>query len=145
MATDVFTYLIGGKAGQGVKKAGEVAASLFSELRRYVFQMNDYQSLIRGGHNFSIVSTSTRPIYSHYGTADIIVNLDRRSLDIHRDDVKPGGLLVADDSFAGEGIGLPILSQAKRYKRPDLITGVSGVAVLAAVTGVPKDRLLEIV
>jgi 2-oxoglutarate ferredoxin oxidoreductase subunit alpha len=56
----IFTFLIGGKAGQGTKKSGTVAANFFTSLDRFVFQMNDYPSLIRGGHNFSIVSTSTK-------------------------------------------------------------------------------------
>jgi 2-oxoglutarate ferredoxin oxidoreductase subunit alpha len=83
MKKDVFTYIIGGKAGQGTKKAGLVAANFFADLKREVFQMNDYPSLIRGGHNFSVVSTSTSKIYSHYMKADIVVVLDQRSYDVH--------------------------------------------------------------
>jgi hypothetical protein len=44
MKKDVFTYIIGGKAGQGTKKAGIVAANIFADLKREVFQMNDYPS-----------------------------------------------------------------------------------------------------
>ena len=52
MVHDVFTFLVGGKAGEGVKKAGSVAAHIFSSIGRQVFQMDDYMSLIRGGHIF---------------------------------------------------------------------------------------------
>ncbi|MHA1320580.1 MAG: hypothetical protein ACTSQ1_12330 [Promethearchaeota archaeon] len=48
MVYDVFTFLVGGKAGEGVKKAGSVAAHMFSSMGRQVFQMDDYMSLIRG-------------------------------------------------------------------------------------------------
>ena len=60
MAKDVFTFLVGGKAGEGIKKTGSVAAHLFSSMGREVFLMDDYQSLIRGGHNFTVVSSSAR-------------------------------------------------------------------------------------
>ena len=58
---DTFTFLVGGKAGEGVKRAGLVASQLFGSLGRFVFQMDDYQSLIRGGHNFSVISSACRP------------------------------------------------------------------------------------
>jgi 2-oxoglutarate ferredoxin oxidoreductase subunit alpha len=76
MGKDVFTYIVGGKAGQGVKKAGSVAAEHFAAMGRHVFQMDDYPSLIRGGHNFVAVSTATREITSHYMKADLLVALD---------------------------------------------------------------------
>lgn len=76
---NVFTFLVGGKAGEGVKKAGAVAAHIFSSIGRHVFQMDDYMSLIRGGHNFSVVSTTPRWISSHYMKANLIVNFDKRS------------------------------------------------------------------
>ncbi len=41
MVSDVFTFLVGGKAGEGVKKAGSVAAHIFSSIGRHVFQMDD--------------------------------------------------------------------------------------------------------
>ena len=40
MVSDVFTFLVGGKAGEGVKKAGSVAAHIFSSMGGHVFQMD---------------------------------------------------------------------------------------------------------
>jgi 2-oxoglutarate ferredoxin oxidoreductase subunit alpha len=83
MKKDVFTFIVGGKAGQGIRKAGDVAAKLFIKKKRFVFNMSDYPSLIRGGHNFNIISTSTRRITSHYMKGDLILALDKRSYDTH--------------------------------------------------------------
>jgi len=117
MNNDEFTFLIGGKAGQGTKKAGLVVANFFASLNRYVFQMNDYPSLIRGGHNFSIVSTSTKKIYSHYMKADLIVVLDQRSYDLHKDHVAENGLVIFNsDKVKGKGIAVPISSEAKKIR-----------------------------
>jgi 2-oxoglutarate ferredoxin oxidoreductase subunit alpha len=139
---DVFTYIIGGKAGQGIMKAGEVAGNLFSMLKRYSFQVNEYPSLIRGGHNFAIVSSSVKPVYSFYRDADVIVALDRRSYEIHKSHLKPMGLMVVNEGD-GEGLGLPIVAESRKFQRPDLIQGVAGVAVLAAFLGVPEQRFQE--
>ena len=146
MKKDVFTYIIGGKAGQGTKKAGIVAANFFADLKREVFQMNDYPSLIRGGHNFSVVSTSTSKIYSHYMNADLVVVLDQRSYDIHKDHVTKNGVMVFNsDKVNGKGIGIAISSESKKYDNSDLIEGVTGFAVLAAYLDVDKKILDEII
>ncbi len=147
MNDDIFTFLIAGKAGQGTKKAGIVAANFFASLKRNVFQLNDYPSLIRGGHNFSIVSTSSRKIYSHYMKADLAVLLDQRSVKSHRNHLTEHGLLVYDDSTGKQeqGIGIPIASLAKKYSNPDLIVGVAGIATLAAAIACDRAILDTII
>jgi len=144
---DVFTYIIGGKAGEGVKKAGAAAANLFSDLGGKTFKMDDYQSLIRGGHNFSVVSTSIDDIYSHYMEADLIVNLDDRSYQLHKDHIADNGLMIynSGDTKDGEGIGLPINNIAKKYSKSDLIKGVTGIGVLSSVIGLDIDELENLI
>jgi 2-oxoglutarate/2-oxoacid ferredoxin oxidoreductase subunit alpha len=143
MNDEIFTYLIAGKAGQGTKKAGIVAANFFTGLKRNVFQMNDYPSLIRGGHNFSIVSTATRKIFSHYMKADLAVLLDERSYAIHQSHLAENGVLFYDSMIVkqGHGIGVPISSFAKEYSDSDLIVGVAGIAILAAAVGADRTKL----
>jgi 2-oxoglutarate ferredoxin oxidoreductase subunit alpha len=50
-----FSTLIGGIAGNGINEAGLAVGRLFSHLGYYIHMYYDYPSLIRGGHNFSIV------------------------------------------------------------------------------------------
>ncbi|MCU0851495.1 MAG: 2-oxoacid:acceptor oxidoreductase subunit alpha [Candidatus Thermoplasmatota archaeon] len=147
MNDDLFTFLIAGKAGQGTKKAGIVAANFFARFKRNVFQMNDYPSLIRGGHNFSIVSTSTQKIYSHYMKADLAVLLDQRSIKIHQNHLTEHGLLVYDDAIKKQehGIGIPITSLAKKYSTPDLIVGIAGIATLVAAIACDRSILDTII
>ncbi len=146
MKKEVFTYLIGGKAGQGTKKAGLVAANFFADLQREVFQMNDYPSLIRGSHNFSVVSTSTSKVYSHYMNANLAVVLDQRSYDIHQNHVSKNGVMVFNaDKVNGNGIGIGISSESKNYDNADLIEGVAGIAVLTAYLDIDKDTLDNII
>jgi len=140
-----FTFLVAGEAGHGVRRAGIVAADLFGELGRYVFQMDDYQSLIRGGHNFSVVSSSTAPVLSQYLRADLAVALDARSIEKHREHLSPSGVLVYNSSATGEtvpgAIGLPLSSLAKGYTYAELRLGVAAVSVLAARVGMTRSDL----
>lgn len=147
MKKDIFTLLVGGKAGQGVKKAGSVAAHVFTSMGRRVFQMDDYQSLIRGGHNFSVISTSTREITSHYMRANLVVALDARSYELHRNHLARDGIMVFNSDVVdnGQGFGIPMKSKAENYPRSDLRLGVGAIVVLAAVFGFDKKRMHEII
>ncbi len=100
-------------------------------------------SLIKGGHNFSVVSTSTRWISSHYMKADLIVNLDKRSYDNHIDHLSEGGVMVYNSDIKGDmdGIGISLTSEAKKYPNPNLMLGVGAIAILGATIGVNKTEL----
>jgi len=145
MTKETFTFMVGGKAGEGVKKAGLSASNFLASLGLRVFQMDDYQSLIKGGHNFSIVSASKREITSHYKFADLVVNLDARSYELHRGHVAEGGILVrnSDATKDGPGIGLPLTAEAKKYPDPGLRVGLASFAVLCAALGMDKAETNE--
>jgi len=147
MENDVFTFLVGGKAGEGVKKAGSVAAHIFSRMGRYVFEMDDYMSLIRGGHNFSVVSTSTRWISSHYMQANLVINFDKRSSQTHKDDIAENGIIVfnSDEEEDVDGIGIPLSSEADKYPMKKLMYGVGAVAILASAIGFKKIEMNDII
>jgi len=141
MPRHVFSFIVGGKAGQGVKTAWIVASRVFVEMGRDTFQNDDYPSLIRGGHNFSVVSTAPGAISSHYMRAQIVVALGKRSYELHRDHLAPGGLMVynSDELGEAEGVGLPISSEDKKYPLPGLRMGVA--AVLCAALGLEREYL----
>jgi len=150
---DIFTFIVGGRAGAGVKKSGATVSNLFSSMKRHVFQMDDYQSLIRGGHNFVATTTSVRRVTSHYMRADLLVALDARSVEVHRDHLAQGGVLVynsdeveSDELPDGpETIGLPLHSLAKEHPDPELRLGLAGPAALAAVIGLSGEELGRLV
>jgi 2-oxoglutarate ferredoxin oxidoreductase subunit alpha len=144
---EVFTFLVAGKAGEGVRKAGSVAAHLFSSMGRQVFNLDDYGSLIKGGHNFSLVSTANRRITSHYSKADLIVVPDQRSYDVHRNDLAKGGVLVYDPDTVkdAQGMAVSLSKEAKKYPNPNLRIGVGTVAILAAAAGWKKERLKNLI
>ncbi|TFG25210.1 MAG: 2-oxoacid:acceptor oxidoreductase subunit alpha [Promethearchaeota archaeon] len=147
MKNEVFTFLVGGKAGEGVKKAGSVAAHIFSSLGRHVFQMDDYMSLIRGGHNFSVVSTSSRWIGSQYENANLVINFDKKSYDNHLNDLAENSIVIfnSDEQDATKGVGVPFTSEAKNYPMKRLMFGVGAVAILSSVIGLKKEEMNQII
>ena len=147
MDSDVFTFLVGGKAGEGVKKAGSVAAHIFSSMGRHVFQMDDYMSLIRGGHNFSVVSTSTNWISSHYMKSNLVVNFDKRSCETHMNDKAENGIIIfnSDEQEDVDGIGIPLSSEAEKYPMKKLMYGVGAVAILSSAIGFKKEEMNQII
>jgi 2-oxoglutarate ferredoxin oxidoreductase subunit alpha len=76
--------LIGGKAGQGPNVLSEVVAQGLISAGFFVFYSRDYQSLIRGGHNFNLVSFSDKPIYSNSSKTDLLVCLDENTEKLHK-------------------------------------------------------------
>ncbi len=120
------SLIIGGKAGEGVKKVAQVISEVLNSLGLYSFQMDDYQSLIKGGHNFSVVSFASDPVFNSYAKAELIICFDQRSLDLHRDSLSPSGSLYynQDGTLETEGIGLALSSLMKE-------TGVSNVSIAA--------------
>ncbi len=84
--SEVYSVLIGGKAGEGIKKSAQVIASALMQHGWLVFQQDDYQSVIKGGHNFSTVGYSKEPVYNGYNKADLLISFDQRSLETHWQD-----------------------------------------------------------
>jgi len=142
MKDDLFTFLIGGKAGEGVKKSASVVANILLSMGRNVFIMDDYQNLISGGHNFSVVSSSVDEVSSQYRNYDLAVLLDQRSVDLHKDE---GRLMVynSDTAKSDKGIGIPMSSEASKYPKPQLMLGLAGVAAFAAYLQMAKEKLEE--
>jgi len=69
------SILIGGKACDGIRQAGHTLARILNRIGYRIFFYDDYPSLIRGGHNFSIVRASEKRIEAHewvYGDGDRI-------------------------------------------------------------------------
>jgi len=147
---ELFTFIAGGTAGAGIRKAGAVAGYIFTRMGRSVFEMEDYQSLIKGGHNFAVVSSATYPIKSHYMRADLVVATDKRSYHMHKEHLRDGGIMVFNsdamkDETVPNGIGIPFSTISKKYTNSELRLGVGAVTVLAVSIGMSKDELADVI
>ena len=115
--------VFGGKAGQGPNILTEVVSEGLLKKGFYVFYSRDDQSLLRGGHNFNMLSFSDNPLYSNSSKIDILVCLDENTLGIHKKSLKNKGIILKGEEenmfFAGAvykilGIDLKILEDELR-------------------------------
>lgn len=97
--------IFGGKAGQGPNILTEIVSEGLIEKGYFVFYSRDYQSLIRGGHNFNTLSFSENLIYSNSSKADILVCLDENTEKIHKANLSKNALILKGNEpnmfFAG--------------------------------------------
>jgi len=101
--------LIGGKAGQGINKVSEIVSNVLVGQGYFTFNYRDYPSLIRGGHNFNVLSVSDEKIASHESVLDIIVALDDNTVDVHKDNLKKGGKIISFNDFEERGRNLNVV------------------------------------
>ena len=90
--------LVGGEAGQGADRTSFLIAKALTRIGYYVFNYRDYPSLIKGGHNFNVLKISDRPVYSHENSYDIIIALDKKTINLHHQGLKDGGFILGDQN-----------------------------------------------
>jgi len=87
--------LIGGQAGQGIEFTADIISRVFIKLGYNVYNYRWYMSLIRGGHNYNIVSISEEKIYSPYfEDFDYIIAFDQNTVNLHSKKLKESGLII---------------------------------------------------
>jgi 2-oxoglutarate ferredoxin oxidoreductase subunit alpha len=120
--------LIGGKAGQGINKVSEIISKVLNKYGYFTFNYRDYQSLIRGGHNFNILSVSDKWIASHESEIDFLVALDKETINLHKKELRKSGILISYEKF----------SDTNERNLNIILAGA-----LTKLLGIPKQILIE--
>ncbi len=94
--TSSVTWKIGGEAGFGIMASGTMLARAFSRNGYHVFAINEYPSLIRGGHNAITVRIATEKFEALNRDVHILVALNKQTVDLHKDEMKQGSLVLFD-------------------------------------------------
>jgi len=95
MAIDI-TVKIGGEAGQGIQTVGDLLTLVCRKAGFYVMAINDFESRIRGGHSFFQIRISDRPIYAPHHETHLLVALDLKTYELHKDAIVEDGLAMID-------------------------------------------------
>ena len=69
---------------------------VFSRSGFHVFTHQDYESRVRGGHNFYQIRLSDKPISASRKKIDIIIAFDEATIILHESELTDGGILVYD-------------------------------------------------
>ena len=98
---------IGGEAGQGIQTIGDTLAHVFAKSGCHVFTHQDYESRVRGGHNFYQVRFSDQPVTASRSRIDIVVALDRESISRYEKELAEQGIIIYDSSAFKEKHNAP--------------------------------------
>lgn len=129
----MYELLIGGAAGQGIDTTAAIMEKLLKRSGFFVFTIRDFMSRVRGGHNFSIISFGTEPIFSHHNHLDGIIALDEETVLIHKDKLKANGFIICDRPAKNEDprvLKLDIGTMAKTLTNPRAAGSITIGAVL---------------
>ncbi len=96
-----YTIRICGEAGQGVQTVGELFSEVCARSGYHVFSNQDYESRVRGGHNFYQIRLADRRVMSASERIDILVALDRASIEIDLNEMADGGMAALDSDTLG--------------------------------------------
>jgi 2-oxoglutarate/2-oxoacid ferredoxin oxidoreductase subunit alpha len=116
-----YNILIGGKAGQGINKISEIVSKILVESGYFTFNYRDYPSLIRGGHNFNVLSISDERIGSIESKLDIVVAMDENTIKVHKNNLKKEGVIIGFEEFKDLGRNLNVAQAGALIK----ILGIS--------------------
>ena len=141
MADHSLHIVIGGEAGQGLVTLGQLLAKSLVRQGYFILVTQDYQSRIRGGHNTFRIRTGIKEILAPDETIDLLIALDSQTTSLHRQEMGPGGLIVLDSDFKGEGpAGLKVPFKELGSGR---VANVLALGVAGALLGLSQESLSQ--
>ena len=87
---------IAGSAGQGLQTIASILLKVLARSGYHLFSSQDYMSRIRGGHNFTTIRVSNKPIYSTIISSQLLVALDQQSVDLHYKHLANPAIIIHD-------------------------------------------------
>jgi len=93
-----YTIKIGGAAGQGLQTIGTSLSKVFTRFGYHLFAYQDYESRVRGGHNFYQIRFSDRQVWCPRVPVDILIALDKETVPLHRGELAEDGLILYDSA-----------------------------------------------
>jgi 2-oxoglutarate ferredoxin oxidoreductase subunit alpha len=144
-----YTIKIGGEAGQGIQTIGDALARVFARAGYHVFSHQDYQSRIRGGHNFYQIRVSDLPVSSSREKIDILIALDAASFSEHERELAGNGRIVYDAAslkVKHEGLAffdIPYADLAVKSGGQRIMENTVATGAILGMLGLDLTHLLE--
>ena len=140
------SVLVGGKAGDGIKQAGNAIARLFNRLGYRVFVYEDYPSLIRGGHNFAVIRASEKPVFSHASRIDVLIALNQETVEKHKSRMSENGTIIFDsDCVSSRGMGIEMSGIVRELSLPPIVRNTVALGALARVLGIEFSLVEDVI
>ncbi len=135
--------MVGGEAGQGVQSAGFILGKSLARGGYHVFADQDYESRIRGGHNFFRVRARDIEVEAPVEPVDILIALNRETIELHRGELKPDSVVIFDsekikDAVApgrGSLFGIPLDKTAELETGNRIMANTVAIGAALGLTG----------
>ncbi len=145
-----YTLKIGGEAGQGIQTIGETLAKVFARSGFHVFTHQDYESRVRGGHNFYQIRFSDRPVSASRAGIDILVAMDEASIPLHDAELTSEGIAIYDSANLEQEYGgapflaIPFSSLAEEQGGSEIMAGSVALGAVLGIIGMDTGVLNQI-
>ncbi|MDD5703603.1 MAG: 2-oxoacid:acceptor oxidoreductase family protein, partial [Dehalococcoidales bacterium] len=142
--------MVGGEAGQGIQTIGFVLGKVMSRGGYHVFADQDYESRIRGGHNFFRIRIKDEEVNSHDEKLDILIALNKETVDLHRSELKENGIIIADgqalkmDAQSPPFLDVPLEKTAVEVASNKIMSNSVAVGAVLGLTGYDFDILADV-
>ncbi len=148
-----YSIKIGGEAGQGIQTIGGTLAKVFAKDGYHVFTHQDYESRIRGGHNFYQIRFSDSPVTVSGDRIDILVALDKEGILLHEKELSENGIAIYDSSAiplnsqpqTPNYIDVPFIKLAVEHGGNKIMANTVATGAVVGVLGMEMDALLKII
>ena len=145
-----YSIKIGGEAGQGIQTIGNTLAQVFSRAGYHVFTHQDYESRIRGGHNFYQIRFSEGPVSASREKIDILIALDTDSIPLHRKELSENGIILYDSQLLKKKheeeyfLDVPVVDLAVEHGGNEIMANTAAVGAVLGILGLDMDILTKI-
>ncbi len=140
-----YSVKVGGEAGQGINTIGSILSRSFADQGLHLFAHQDYYSRVRGGHNFYQVRVASYPLYSYSDKIEVLVALDKASVQLHAHELQDEGVIIYDKNniepeTSGEHyFALPMAELGEKHGGKKVMGNtVAAGAVWQIMGGVPE-------
>ncbi len=139
--------VIAGAAGQGVESALVLAGKSLLKAGFHIFISADYQSRVRGGHNFMRIRFGDQPLAAAVSTINYLLALNEESLTRHLPNLTNEGLafVMADDGLnvADQRVVKIPAEAGPTTAKTDTFTGIKLLALLFTELSLSPEILKE--
>lgn len=132
---DDINVVISGAAGEGIQTIGELLTRAVAFHGYPVFSWQEYESRIRGGENSYSIRIGEKPVNAPLTNADVLLALNKASLEKYRNLVKENGLVISENKEGERSIAIPFTAMAREMFGHEVYANVIAVGVLASVLG----------
>ena len=150
MPVDI-NFMIGGEAGQGVQSVGSILAKALAKGGYHIFADQDYESRVRGGHNFFRVRASDTEINALSESVDILIVLNKESIDLHHKELNGNGAIIYDgDKIKDVGkneslFAVPLERLAQESAKNKLMSNTVALGAALGLLGYDKNIITSVI